>query len=216
MLCYGGPIKSRLAGIKIVRRMMSALVAAAALTAAVPAGAQISFSNSYTFIKAVKDRDGDKVTDLLSSPSNFVINTTESGSGNGALHIVALDRDFTWLNFLLMKGAKADLKNEEGNTPLMLASQIGWVEGAELLLRRGAAVDLANNRGETPLMLAVQHRDPAMVRLLLAKGADPRRTDNVAGYSALDYAKRDGRAAAIVKMLEEPAKPEKGMAGPKL
>lgn len=200
-----------------MRSFHSALLMAAALTiAAVPAGAQISFSNSYTFIKAVKDRDGNKVTDILSSPGTFVINTKESGSGNGALHIVALDRDLTWLSFLLGKGAKADLQNEDGNTALMVASQIGWIDGAELLLRRGAAVDLANNRGETPLMLAVQNRDTAMVRLLLAKGADAKRTDNVAGYSALDYAKRDGRAAAIVKMLEEPAKPAREMAGPKL
>jgi uncharacterized protein len=201
-----------------VRSFHSALLTAAALTiAAVPAGAQINFSNSYTFIKAVKERDGNKVTDLLSSPSTFVINTKESGSGNGALHIVARDRDITWLNFLLTKGAKADLQNAEGNTPLMVASQIGWVEGADMLLRRGASVDLANDRGETPLMLAVQNRDVPMVRLLLAEGADPKRTDSVSGYSALDYARRDGRAATIVKMLEEPAaKPAREVAGPKL
>ncbi len=86
-----------------------------------------------------------------------------------------------------------------------------------MLLRRGASVDLANSRGETPLMLAVQKRDIALVRLLLAKGADPKRTDSVSGYSALDYAKRDGRAAAIVKLLEAPAaKPARPVAGPKL
>jgi uncharacterized protein len=195
----------------------SALLAAVALTMAVPAGAQLNFSNSYTFLKAVKERDGDKVTNLLASPSSFVINTRETGSGNGALHIVTRDRDLTWLSFLLGKGARADLQNEGGDTPLMLASQIGWVEGADMLLRRGAKVDLANGRGETPLILAVRQRDVPMVRLLLAKGADPKHTDSVAGYSALDYAKQDGRAAAILKMLENPApKPDREVAGPKL
>ena len=183
---------------------------------AVPAGAQLNFSNSYTFIKAVKDRDGDKVTSLLESPSNFVINTKESGSGNGALHFVTRDRDLTWLSFLLGKGAKADLQNDEGDTALLLASQIGWVEGADLLLRRGAKVDLTNGRGETPLILAVRNRDVPMVRLLLARGADPKHTDSVAGSSALDYAKQDGRAAAIVKMLEEPAAKPKEVVGPSL
>lgn len=187
------------------------------MVAAAPAAAQLNFSNSYTFLKAVKERDGDKVTSLLATPSTYVINTKESGSGNGALHIVARERDLTWLSFLLGKGAKADLQNSEGNTPLMVASQIGWVEGADLLLRRGASVDLANGRGETPLILAVQNRDVAMVRLLIGKGADPKRTDSVAGYSALDYAKRDGRAAAILKMLEQPAaQPAREVAGPKL
>ena len=55
-----------------------------------------------------------------------------------------------------------------------------------------------------------------MVRLLLSRGADPKHTDSVAGYSAIDYAKRDGRAAAVLKLLEEPAKPEREVAGPKL
>jgi ankyrin repeat protein len=56
-----------------------------------------------------------------------------------------------------------------------------------------------------------------MVRLLLARGANPKRTDNVAGYSALDYAKQDRRSAAVLKLLEAPpAKPAREIAGPKL
>jgi hypothetical protein len=53
-----------------------------------------------------------------------------------------------------------------------------------------------------------------MVRLLLSRGADPRRTDNVAGMSALDYARQDPRAAAVLKMLEAKAAPAKPVAGP--
>jgi ankyrin repeat protein len=65
--------------------------------------------------------------------------------------------------------------------------------------------------------MAVQRRDVPMVRLLLSKGADPKRSDNVAGYSALDYAKQDKRATAVLKLLEAPpAKPERPVAGPKL
>ena len=201
-----------------MRRFLgSALAAAAALSlAGAPALAQLNFSNSYTFLKAVKERDGDKVTSLLASPSSVVINTRESGTGNAALHIVTRERDLTWLNFLLGKGAKADIENEAGETPLIIATQIGWIEGADALLRRGARVNFANGRGETPLIRAVQTRDVAMVRLLLSRGADPKHTDSVAGYSAIDYAKRDGRAAAVLKLLEEPAKPEREVAGPKL
>ena len=195
-----------------------ALAATAVLAVAgMPAQAQINFSNSYTFLKAVKDRDGDKVTNLLSSPSTFVINTRENGTGNGALHIVTRDRDLTWLNFLLTKGAKVDLENGEGDTALIIATQIGWLEGADLLLRRGARVNFTNGRGETPLIRAVQNRDVALVRLLLSRGADPKHTDSVAGYSAIDYAKRDARAATVLKLLEESGtKPAREVAGPKL
>ena len=43
-----------------------------------------------------------------------------------------------------------------------------------------------------------------------------KRTDSIAGYSALDYARRDQRADAILKLLEAPPKAAKEMIGPKL
>lgn len=196
------------------RNSKLALAAALALgVAIVPAQAQ-KFSDSFSFLKAVKERNGAEAETLLVGSSPAVVNTRDSSSGDGGLHIVVRGRDYGWLSFLLSKGAKPDLQNKDGNTPLGLASQLGWQEGAALLLRVGANVDLPNNRGETPLIFAVQKRDAAMVRMLLAKGADPKRTDNSAGYSALDYAKQDGRAAAILRLLEAPAKPGREVAGP--
>ena len=194
-------------------RFLIAAIALAGGTA--PLGAQ-NFSNSYAFIKAVKDRDGVKVTSVLAEPGSTAASAKEPGTGNGALHLVAMDRDLGWLAFLLSKGLKVDARNAEGLSALGIAAQLGWVEGAELLAGRGATVDLPNNRGETPLILAVQKRDHGMVRLLLARGADAGRTDNVAGLSALDYARRDGRAAAIVKLLEAPRTGAKKMQGPTL
>jgi len=191
-----------------------ALVTAALLLAA-PAGAQ-NYSDGYTFLKAVKERDVEKVNGVLSQPGTVVVNTKERGSGDGGLHIVARARDLAWLNFLLQKGARPDLQNAEGNTALAVAAQLGWIDGAQLLLARRASVDLANSRGETPLIQAVQRRDVAMVRLLLSIGADPKRTDSVAGLSALDYAKQDARAAAVLKVLETPVAKPKAVAGPKL
>ena len=82
-----------------------------------------------------------------------------------------------------------------------------------MLLKRRAQVDATNGQGETALILAVQQRDLAMVRQLLASGANPARTDRAAGMSALDYARRDTRAAVILKLLEE-TKPAKPAAGP--
>lgn len=198
-----------------MRKLVGGLAAVLALTLlAAPAGAQ--YSDSYTFLKAVKDRDGNKVTDLLATPGTTVINAKDPSSGDGALHTVIRRRDLTWLSFLLGKGAQPNLQNDSGQTPLALAAQLGWFEGAQLLLNNGAKVDLGNERGETPLIIAVHQRDPVMVRLLLSKGADPNKTDNVVGYSALDYAKQDPRAAAILKLLQEPRKPAKEVAGPVL
>jgi len=188
--------------------------ASMALVLAVPASGQQTFSDSYTFLKAVRERDGDKVTDLVAEPGTVVINTRERGSGEGALHIVVRGRDLTWLAFLLGKGARPDIQTNRGDTPLTLAAQIGWLEGVEQLLARRASVDLANGRGETALILAAQRRDVPLVRLLLSRRADPKRTDNVAGMSALDYAKQDPRASAVLKLLEAKVAPAKPVAGP--
>jgi ankyrin repeat protein len=178
-----------------------------------PSMASAQFSDSYNFLKAVRDRDGSKATDLLSKPGTVIIDTRDVSTGETALHIVVKRRDATWLAFLLARGAKADIRDRDGNTPLISATQIGFVEAADMLLKRRAQVDATNGQGETALILAVQQRDLAMVRLLLAAGANPARTDRAAGMSALDYARRDTRAAVILKLLEE-TKPAKPVAGP--
>lgn len=204
MLCYSRAIKSQLDGIMSFTTgsyFGRAAAAALALSLALPAAAQ-SYSDSFTFLKAVRERDGTKATELVNQPGTAVINLKDAGSGEAALHIVTKGRDYTWLSFLLGKGARPDIQNSRGETPLSVAAQLGWTEGAELLLSRGANVDLANQRGETPLIIAVHNRDVPMVRLLLTNGANPKRADHVAGYSAIDYAKQDNRAQSIVKILE--------------
>ena len=178
-----------------------------------PSVASAQFSDSYNFLKAVRDRDGSKATDLLSKPGTVIVDTRDVSTGETALHIVVKRRDATWLAFLLARGAKPDIRDRDGNTPLIAATQIGFVEAADMLLKRRAQVDATNGQGETALILAVQQRDLAMVRLLLASGANPARTDRAAGMSALDYARRDTRAAVILKLLEE-TKPAKPAAGP--
>lgn len=183
------------------------LPAAVALAIATPLAAQ-SYSESYLFLKAVREGDGAKVQQIVSNPASGAINARDQGSGEGALHILVGRRNLQWLAFLLGNGARADLQTNDGTTPLGLAAQVGWLEGATQLLARGARVDLANQRGETPLILAVQSSHLplpdriAMVELLLGQGADPNRQDSFAGYSALDYARQDRRSPEIVRILE--------------
>lgn len=170
-----------------------------------PALAQIGFSESYTFLKAVRERDGAVVDTITSNPSSTAVNARDRDTGEGALHILVRGRDYNFLVFLLARRARPDIGTNDGTTPLMMAAQIGWREGAEQLLARGANVNLSNSRGETPLMYAVQRNDLAMVRLLLAQGADPNQTDNVSGNSAMDYARQGGsRSTSVLRALEAP------------
>ena len=194
-------------------RMTVAAVAVAAL--AVPATAQ--FSDSYNFLKAVRESDGAKVIELLRK-SATIIDTRDYQSGEAAMHIVVKRRDMTWLAFLLDKGARTDVRDAQGDTPLSVAARIGFVSGLQLLIGQNAAVDVENGRGETPLIYAVHNHDLATVRMLIAAGANPNRADHIAGKSARDYAADDPRAAQILKVIEDakPAKINPKMSGPTL
>jgi ankyrin repeat protein len=195
--------------------VVSALAGMLMIGLTTPARAQF-VSDSSTFLDAVQKRDGEKAEEMLDKKASTMI-LSRTTSGESVLHIVVKRRDMTWLQFMLGKGAPIDGRDRDGNTPLADAAQLGWAEGAQQLLDVGAAVDLPNNRGETPLILATQSHDLTTVRELVERGADPKITDHVAGMSAHDYAARDGRSVAILKILDE-AKPatKKAVAGPSL
>ncbi len=197
--------------------MAKSFKALALLGLIVPGVALAQFSDSYNFLKAVRDRDGNKTTEIISRPGNVIIDTRDTSTGETALHIVTRERDETWIRFLLSRGAKTDMRDAQGNTPLMIAAQLGFVEGAQLLIGYRASVDLANNSGETPLIRAVQNRDAAMVQLLMTNGANPNKVDSGAGLSARDYAARDRRSAAILKLIEttKPSATAPKAAGPR-
>jgi ankyrin repeat protein len=166
---------------------------------AAPAAAQ--FSDSYNFLKAVKERDGTEATKFLDRPGTTIVNTRDLSSGETALHYVVQRRDELWTKFLLERGANPNIADKNGITPLTIAASLGFVEGVERLVKAGSRVDTTNNAGETPLIAAVHRRDMAVVRLLLKSGANPDRTDN-SGRSARDYAALMGQAAGVLQEIE--------------
>lgn len=186
------------------------------IAVAAPVTAPAQFSAGFTFLKNVRDRDGQKVTDAIAKPGSgaIIIDTKDPATGETALHIVTKGRDTTWLNFLLAKGANANMRDNGGNTPLMVAAQLGWADGISLLVQKRASVDLANSAGETPLIRAVQNRDVNTVRLLLMAGANPAKRDIASGLSAREYAARDPRGALILRTIDEARPKPKAAVGP--
>ena len=181
---------------------------AGAMVLASPAQAQ--FSDGYKFLEAVKKKDGGKVTELINEPGSIVINARDLVTGETALHLVTTRRDGTWIAFLTAKGANPNIRDKKGVTPLMIASQLGFLEGVQALIDAGARVDEANDAGETPLMSAVHRRDVSMMRVLLKAGADPDRSDN-SGRSARDYSKLDD--GGLLAEIDKSAKPKAQRAG---
>lgn len=183
-------------------RFLRLALAAALILPVAPAMA--AFSESYEFLKAIRDGDAAKVNEIMGKPGSVIMDTKDQATGETALHILTKDRNLDWMRVLIGKGAKLDAGDKKGETPLIAATRIGYVEGASLLLNYKAQVDKPNAGGETPLIIAVQNRDTVMVRTLMAAGANPNKADRMAGLSARDYAKRDIRAGAILKLLDAP------------
>jgi len=182
-------------------------LALAASLLALAAPAQAQFSPGYKFLEAVKKKDGTVVDEILADPGTTIVNTRDVISGQSALHMVTLRRDLTWMTFLISKGANVNARDGQGVTPLVAASNIGFIEGIELLIEKGARVDEGNSAGETPLISAVHRRDIGLMRILLRAGADPDRADN-SGRSARDYALLDGgRSSQLVQEIVTHAKP---------
>lgn len=195
----------------MIRHLVAALFA---LALAGPAAAQ--FSDSYNFLKAVRDRDVNKAIEMADKPGTTVVNTRDNDTGEAAVHIVTRRGDLGWLGLLYQKGANLNVKDREGNTPLILAAITRWSDGAATLIRLKAQVNAQNRLGETALLKVVQARDLGLAKALIEAGANPDIADN-SGISPRIAAENDARASAIAKLFKDiPAKPSARVQGPSL
>ena len=169
-----------------------------------PAAAQFQ-SDGYKFLKAVDEKDGDTVTQMLNEPGKQLINSRDITSGDTGLHILLNKPDgqtTTWIKFLLQRGADPNIRNKKGVTPLQIATTLNLVDAAEELIKRGAQVNISDQTGETPLISAVHQRSIPMIRRLLEQGANPDQNDN-SGRSARDYANLMNGNSLILREFEK-------------
>jgi ankyrin repeat protein len=75
------------------------------------------------------------------------------------------------VQFLLEHGADPNVLQNDGRTPLRIASKSGQSEIVRLLLEHGADVNLANDSGRTALQLALENEHDKVVELLSAHSA---------------------------------------------
>ena len=78
------------------------------------------------------------------------------------------------VNTLLAFGAKVEMKDEEGCTAIMLATDESVVD---LLLQYEAEINAVNNRNENALLIACKNGDFVLVNHLQEHGADIEQRD---------------------------------------
>lgn len=116
--------------------------------------------------------------------------------GETALMIAALRGQMPQVQALLQHGAQV---NQPGWSALHYAVSGPNLEVVKLLADRGAALDATSPNGSTPLMMAARYGSEAAVDLLLARGADPRKRNEL-GLGAADFAKLGGRESLAARL----------------
>ncbi len=110
---------------------------------------------------------------------------------------------------LLDGGLPVDLRNDKGDTLLMLASYNGNAAVVEALLKRGADPDHRNDRGQLPLAGVAFKGDLAVTRLLVAHGAAVEGPAGGDGRTPLMIAAMFDRVEIAQALLDAGADPER-------
>jgi len=97
-----------------------------------------------------------------------------------------------------------NIKNDFGNTALMIAAREGYLNIANLLIKSGADINLQERWGCTAIILAVQNVQFEMAKLLIEHGADVN-IKNKMGQTALMIAARDNRLEITNLLIEHGA-----------
>ncbi len=140
------------------------------------------------------------------------INKTNK-AGSTPLHAAAMWCLPEIIEQYIAAGAKLDIKDQQGNTPLSLASaRLEWAKGNQYIEKAPyeKSVDMlvkagAKDSGRTPLQDAVIAGDAEQVKKLIAAKADV----NEPGpqkMTALHYASKEGHAAIVKLLLQAGAK----------
>jgi ankyrin repeat protein len=100
------------------------------------------------------------------------MDSDNNDNGETPIWTASQNGDFVEVVRLLMDaGALINQANNDGATPLSIASRNGHVEVVRVLIDAGALINQALNNGATPLLIASQDGHVNVVRLLINAGA---------------------------------------------
>lgn len=125
-----------------------------------------------------RDRDGHTPLELaiLNGRTQAAITLIRAGAAFDPSHLLLLsaqanvtDRDV--VRFLKSRGADIDVRDDQGNTPLLIAAQHGNHRLIHHLVEYGADVNARNQAGETALTLVRRQGLPEVEQYLLRNGA---------------------------------------------
>lgn len=172
------------------------------------AGADANIENNYKqspMWLAVENQAGDIVNALLAGGGVTV------GVNEATLFRSAATKNLVGVVGMLKGGVKPNVRNEKGNTPLIISSSIGDIPAVQALMSYGADVNAANKDGNTSLIYAARYNQPLVIQELLKPYSlvAPLDVDmkNKRGETALYWAASKGYEEAVLRLLAAGATP---------
>ena len=158
-------------------------------------------TSELSIVDAAKQRDVAAIRAIIGRGGDVNVPVGDTN----ALHWAVRHDDLEVVDVLLDAGARPNVANDFGVTPLSLACTNGDPTMVARLLEAGSDPNATQVTGETVLMTCARFSDPLSVRFLLTAGADPNSREHLQHQTALIWAVAAGRAESVRMLLESSA-----------
>ena len=158
----------------------------------------------FPFVIRMAQIIGRLETMLLILEAGIGLNNMTNFRQNKLLLEAAYQGRCACLKILIEEGADVNTKDEDQDTPLILAACNGFDKVVALLIEKGADVNAINSFGSSALMYACDGNFDEVVRLLLAAGADVSIVERDGG-TALLWAAYGGSVGCVRMVLKKGA-----------
>jgi ankyrin repeat protein len=167
------------------------------------ATASIASSGQETLADLIRDGNREAVLAAITSPDIDV--DAKEPDGSTALLWATYKVDHELVRALLKAGAKANVTNNYGSSPLTEAVKLGDPDLVRLLLDAGADPNSANQDNQTALMLASGIGSLKIAELLVARRANVNAVENFRGQTALMWAAGENHPDIVDLLLAKGA-----------
>ncbi len=165
------------------------------------ADADLNLPNNYrqTPIGLAVEKQKGELVDL------FLTSGVKAGLDGNTLLRASAQKNLVGVVGMLKGGVNPNVKNQPGNTPLIISASLGDTPSVQALLSYRADINAANNDGNTALIYAARYNHPDTVMALMAPLNLQYRVDmnaqNKKGETALYWAAMKGYAPVVRILL---------------
>jgi ankyrin repeat protein len=165
---------------------------------------------SLPFGKKTVDDDNLSVQELIlagrfAEAKNMFSTKTDinekDAEGNTALHAAAKVGDADLITYLLIKDADSTLKNDDGDTPLLVAMKNSKYAAAHVLAETGTSLYIADADGKTPLDLTAEYNTDEWYDAIITSKTGTLVDSN--GQTMVHYFVKQQLAEAVNKCIQK-------------